>query len=180
MKKKLIIFGVVAIIILLIGTVFFNLPQRIGLVKSPVEKLLAARLDEQAAVTMLQELKAAGVNTQGLSIYVIPYRNSNENLAVAVLDASKGFNLRNFGDEGAVTKYLEMLASLDKGGKYDIKRVAVDYKNEQGQSLLTLTAPTDTITRYASGTISREQFLNNLEGQVNFVEVAKILAGEVR
>ena len=61
-----------------------------------------------------------------------------------------------------------------------IKRVAVDYKNEEGDSLLTLTAPSDTVVRYSDGAIDREQFLQELEGQVNFVEVARILSGELK
>ena len=180
MRKKLIILVIVLVIIIIIGIIFFNLPQRIGLVKSPAEKLLSSTPERKAATEMMEELKTAGVNTKGMDIYVIPYKESNENLAIAVLDGSQGFDIRNFNREDAITEYLQLLAKLDEGGEYGIKRVAVDYRNEEGESLLTLTAPTDIISRYADSSISRKQFLQELEGQVNFVEVAKILAEEAR
>ena len=170
----------VLIVVGIAAAVFFNLPQRIGLTKSPAEKLLEQRLDRQAASEMMQDLQTAGVDTRGMEIYVIPYKDSDESLAVAVLDASQGFDIRNFSREDAITKYLALMAELDEGGKYGIKRVAVDYKNEEGDSLLTLTAPSDTVVRYSDGAIDREQFLQELEGQVNFVEVARILSGELK
>ena len=178
MKKKILLAILAVLIIAAIP--IFNLPQRFGLAKSPAEKLLEPRLNESIARTMKQELAAAGVNTQGMEIYVIPYKDSNENLAVVVLDSSQGFDINNFSQEDAITEYLEMLARLDEEGGYNVKRVAVDYKNENGKSLLKLTAPTDTINSYSDGSISRQQFLSELEGEVNFVEVAKLLSEELR
>ncbi len=177
MKK--IIFLVLIAIIVVFSVSFFNLPERIGLVKSPAEKLLEPALNERMATSMMEQLESTGINTRGMDIYVIPYKESDANLVVAVFDASQGFDIRNFSREDAITEYLELLAGLDEDGKYNIKRVAVDYKNEEGESLLTLTAPSDTITRYSEGSISRQQFLQELEGQVNFVEVAKLLTGEL-
>jgi len=68
----------------------------------------------------------------------------------------------------------------NKNGKHNIDRVAVDYRNEKGESLITLTSSSETIQKYKDGSISREAMLQELEGQVNFVEIAKILAEEVR
>jgi hypothetical protein len=169
----------VVLIIIIAAAVFFNLPQRIGLAKSPAEKLLEQRLDETAASQIMTGMRQAGIDTQGLEVYVIPYKDSDESLAVAVLDASKGFDIRDFARED-ITEYLTTMAELDENGDYNIRRVAVDYKGETGESLLTMTAPTDTVTDYSEGKIDREEFLDELEGQVNFVEVAKIFSGELQ
>lgn len=178
--KRLIGLGVLVVIAVIVGIVFFNLPQRIGLAETPTEKLLSATPDRETAAAMKAELASAGLNTQGMDIYVFPYKENDENVVIAVLDSSQGFDIRNLTGEDAITEYLGLLANLDKGGKYDIQRVAVDYKNDEGDSILVLTAPSATITRYTSGSISRQQFLQELEGQVNFVEVARTLTEELR
>ena len=95
-------------------------------------------------------------------------------------DAPAGFDFRSFNNERAITQYLEPLAKLDQNGKYDIKQVAANYKDKEGKSLVTFTAPTRSIMDFANGSISREQFLRDLEGQVNFVEVARTLAEAAR
>jgi hypothetical protein len=173
--KKYILLGLLAVIVVA-GVIFFNVPQRIGLAQSPAEKLLEQRLDHRAAGEMAQALQAAGVNTRGIEIYVIPYKDSDESLAVAVLDASLGFDIQSFSQEDNVTQYLTALA--EAGDKYGVKRVAVDYKNENGDSLLTMTAPADTVIGYSEGKVSQQQFLDDLEGKVNFIEVAKTLSGK--
>lgn len=173
--KKYILLGLLAVIIIA-AVIFFNVPQRVGLAKSPSEKLLEQRLDHQAAGAIMQQLQSAGVNTKGMTVYVIPYKDSNESLAVAVLDASKGFDINSFTQGDAITEYLTSLA--DAGNKYGVKRVAVDYKNENGDSLLTMTAPAATAIGYSKGTVSQQQFLQDLEGKVNYVEVAKQLTGK--
>jgi hypothetical protein len=170
--KKYILLGLLLVIIVA-GVIFFNVPQRIGLAKSPAEKLLEQRLDHRAADAITQELREAGVDTRGLTIYVIPYKDSDESLAVAVLDASQGFDINSFAYEDSITEYLSGLA--DAGEKYGVKRVAVDYKNENGDSLLTMTAPAETVVGYSEGSVSQQEFLEELEGKVNFVEVAKVI-----
>jgi len=61
-------------------------------------------------------------------------------------------------------------------GDYDIERIAIAYRDENSESLLTLTAPTETIIKFTDGSIDREEFLEEMEGQVNFVELAKKIA----
>jgi hypothetical protein len=170
--KKYILLGLLVLIIIG-GVIFLNVPQRIGLAKSPAEKLLEQRLDYQAAAAITQELEEAGISTRGLTIYVIPYKDSEESLAVAVLDTSQGFDINSFVYEDSITEYLSGLA--DAGEKYGIRRVAVDYKNENGDSLLTMTAPAKTVIGYSEGSLNQQQFLDDLEGKVNFTEVAKVL-----
>ena len=173
MRKRLIILLVIIAVIGGLAVWFFNVPQRVGLVKSPTEKLLSATPDREASTALLADLRAAGVNTQGMELYVFPLNDSEGSVAAVVLDASAGFDFRSLGSETGVTQHLTPLAKLGQNEEYDIKRVAVAYKDTGGKTLLTLTAPTEIIVKLADGSISLEQFLEDLEGEVNFAEVVK-------
>ena len=37
-RRRLVVFGILSVILIIVSIVFFNLPQRIGLVQSPTEK----------------------------------------------------------------------------------------------------------------------------------------------
>lgn len=175
---------IILLVIVILAIWFFNIPQKIGLAKAPEEKLLSATPDRAAAAAMMADIEAAGADTSGLDLYVFPMQAEEEgdeagNYAVAILDASEGFDIKNFSG-AALTDYLEKLAEADSQGDYDIERVAIAYRGEDGEMLMTFTAPTEAILNFADGATSQEQFLENLEGEVNFVEIAGILAGEVR
>ncbi|MFC1940251.1 hypothetical protein ACFLXO_06165, partial [Chloroflexota bacterium] len=179
-RRRLLTLVILLVILVIVASVFFNLPQRIGLVETPTEKLLSATPDREAAVAMMADLQATGADTRGMEIYIFPVKStedtpSNENVAVAILDASQGFDFRNFS-EADLMDYLNSLSSVGESGDYNIKRVAISYQYENGEPLMTLTAPTEIILKFANGTISREQFLEEMEGEVNFVEVAKKIA----
>ncbi|MFC1874122.1 hypothetical protein ACFLYX_02340 [Chloroflexota bacterium] len=178
--KKLIGLAVFVVIVIVVGVAFFNLPQRIGLVETPAEKLLSQTPDRETADELMSELRASGTDTTGMDLYILPIQGtkdnpSNGNVAVAILDASQGFDLRNLS-EAELMGYLETLSSVGQSGDYNIERVVVAYQDESGESLITLTAPTETILKFKNGVISREQFLKEMEGEVNFVEVAKKIA----
>lgn len=180
MRKKLIGLAVFVVIVIIVGFVFFNLPQRIGLVKTPTEKLISATPDREAAAAIMTDLQATGTNIQGFEVYIFPMISteenpSDDNVAVVIIDTGQGFDFGNFSEQDLMN-YMEKLSSVGESGDYNIERVAVAYRDESGESLLTLTAPTETILKFSSGSISREQFLKEMEGQVNFGEVAKRIA----
>ncbi|MFC1917636.1 hypothetical protein ACFLXH_03185 [Chloroflexota bacterium] len=180
MRKKLIFLAILVVIIIIIGFVFFNLPQRIGLVQTPTEKLISATPDREAAAAMMADLKVDGANTQGMELYVFPVigtedNPSDYNVAVVIIDAGQGFDFRNFSEQDLMN-YMNKLSSVGQNGEYNIERVAISYADESGDSLITLTASTDAILKFADGKISREQFLEEMEGEVNLTEVAKKIA----
>ncbi|MFC1961881.1 hypothetical protein ACFLWN_02405 [Chloroflexota bacterium] len=177
MLKKLIGLAVFVMIVIIIGFVFFNLPQRIGLVQAPTEKLISATPDRETAAAMIDDLKAAGTNTTGIELYIFPLKVdednlSDDNVAVVIIDAGQGFDFRNFNEQDLMN-HLEKLSSVGQSGGYNIERVAISYSDESGDSPITLTASTEAVLKFTNGTITREQFLEEMEGEVNVVEVAK-------
>ena len=61
MLKKLIGLAVFVVIVIIVGFVFFNLPQRIGLVKTPTEKLLSVTPDREAATAIMADLQLVDI-----------------------------------------------------------------------------------------------------------------------
>jgi hypothetical protein len=85
------------------------------------------------------------------------------------LDASKGFNFKS-GSRDPMVDYLNQFANSPAVKKYDLQRIAIEYKSPSGTSLLSMTAPVSAINNYAQGKITREQFLKQIDGQANWVE----------
>ena len=165
------------VIVIIVGFVSFNLPQRIGLVKTPTEKLLSVTPDREAATAIMADLQITGTDIKGFEVYIFSIigteeNPSDDNVALVIIDTGQGFDFRNFSEQDLMN-YMEKLSSVGESGDYNIERVVVAYRDENGESLLTLTAPTETILKFSSGSITREQFLKEMEGQVNFGEVAK-------
>ncbi|MFC1920254.1 hypothetical protein ACFLYQ_00840 [Chloroflexota bacterium] len=180
MRKKHIVLIVVLAVIVILAIWFFNIPQRIGLVQTPTEKLISATPDREAAAAMMADLKVAGANTAGMELYIFPVigtedNPSDDNVAVVIIDAGKGFDFRNFSEQDLMN-YMNKLSSVGQSGEYNIERVAISYADESGDSLITLTASTETILKFANGTATKEQFLEEMEGEVNLAEVAKKIA----
>ncbi|MFC2040332.1 hypothetical protein ACFLTW_04080 [Chloroflexota bacterium] len=177
MKKFLIGLAILLVVCVIIGFAFFNLPQRIGLVKSPTEKLFSSTPDREAAAAIMTDLKAAGTNTAGIELYIFPVKGdednpSDDNVAVVIIDTGQGFDFSNFSEQDLMN-YMEKVSSVGQNGEYNIERVAISYSDESGDSLITLTASTEAILKFANGATTREQFLEEMEGEVNIAEVAK-------
>lgn len=136
---------------------------------------LADEPDRQAAAALLAELEQAGVRTEGLSLYVLPFEGKDGNVALAVLDASQGFRFANSGQEDALIGLMARLATGQAAPQHDITRVAVEYRDAGGTSLLTLTASTEAISGFAAGELDREAFMETVDGRVDLTS----LAGEV-
>jgi hypothetical protein len=159
--------------LLIAGIFFFNVPQKIGIVASPGERLLSQTPDREAAASLKADLVKAGINTQGISLYVFPEKTSDQNVLLAVLDSSQGFYFNNYGSQDAISGYLKQLAELDKSGTYHIERIVLDYKDSDGESLVGLTAPVTAIRKFSQGTMSRQDFMEAIEGQVNVSKLAE-------
>jgi hypothetical protein len=148
-----------------------NVPERLGLRQPPAERLLSGEPDRQAAQQIMDELKASGLDTQGMWLYALPVEGQSYNVAYAVLDASAGFSFERTADGDGVLALLKRLAAADATGSHGIGRVAIDYRNSEGVRILTITAPTQTIRDFAEGRITREAFLQALEGDFDAEEL---------
>jgi hypothetical protein len=150
------------------AALYFQVPQKLGLIKSPAERLLSDSPDRETASALMEELAAAGFDLDGVEAYVLPLRDGTGSLAYVVLDASEGFAFPTNLDD-PITDSLEQLAMGNVATEFDIHRVGMEYKSITGESLLTLTASTQTISDYANGRLSREEFLKGIDGEVNWV-----------
>jgi hypothetical protein len=170
----LITLGIVVLILLVASIFIFNLPQRIGLVASPADRFISQTPDREAAVALKAELAKTGINTQGIGIYVLPERNSEQSVLLAVLDSSQGFSFTKVTGQDAITDYLKRLADLDKAGKYHIDQVVLDYRDSESTSLVSVTVPVAAIRQFSQGTMSRKDFMQAIEGQVNVAKLVEV------
>jgi hypothetical protein len=173
-KGCLITLGIVVLILVVASIFVFNLPQRIGLVASPAERFISQTPDREAAVALKAELAKTGISTQGIGIYVLPERNSDQSVLLAVLDSSQGFSFTRVTGQDAITDYLKRLADLDKAGKYRISQVVLDYRDSDSASLVTVTVPVAAVRQFSQGTMSRKDFMQAIEGQVNVAKLAEV------
>ena len=166
------------VILLVLAIVVFNLPQRIGIVQTPTERLLSSTPDREAAEALMADLQGLGIDTQGINLYVIPRKDSDNSILYAELDSSEGFNWETLGgSRSPIEDAMSLLAELDESGGYGIERIAVDYIDETGDSLAIVTAPTEAILGFENGTITRQQFMQAIEGKVELSTLAEEVLG---
>ena len=136
------------------------MPEKIGLVKSPAEKLYTQPNDAEKAAVVLDSLQEAGLNTQGVEVYVMPVAGTDHNTAFIVLDASKGFSFDNSGITDPIDDFIAVAAQAQLQG---INRAAVTYYDENGKELLTLTLPTADVVAYSQGKITDRQLMEQVD-----------------
>jgi hypothetical protein len=161
---------VVALVVLIAAAaaaLYWRVPQQLGILPS-AERAFADTPDRDAAAALNDDLTKAGIDTRGMEIYVLPFRDKPGSVAYIVLDSAQGFQFKS-GSSDPVVDYLKQMAQSQAVSQSGIQRIAIEYKDPKGVSLLSLTAATDTITAFANGTITRTEFLKKLDGQANWV-----------
>jgi hypothetical protein len=156
---KIILYLFVLIIVVGAG-LYFRVPQKIGLVKGPAEQLFTITPDREKAAVVMADLQAAGLNTQGVEVYVLPVSGTDDNVAMVVLDASKGFNFNSSGSADPVKDFLTVAAKAQQQG---INRAAVAYYDEKGKPLATATLPTDAVLAYSQGKLTDRQLMEKVD-----------------
>ena len=175
------VLGALLVLVLLgvgwLAAVHYRVPEKLGLRQAPVERLDTDAPDRQTAAALAADMTAAGMNLQGVSLTVLPYKDGSGNLAVAVLDAGDGFRFGGADASGAdaggdVTAYLEALAGGGDDNPYGIKRAALQYVDAEGNALISVTADATSIGQFARGEIDQETFLAAIEGEVDLTALA--------
>lgn len=161
--------ALMVVIVAIAAALYFRVPQQFGLFGTTPERILSTTPDREAAATLKDEAVKTGIDTRGMDFYVLPYKDKPGNVAYVTLDASKGFNFKS-GSRDPMVDYLNQFANSPAVKKYDLQRIAIEYKSPSGASLLSMTAPVAAINNYAQGKITREQFLKQIDGQANWVE----------
>lgn len=158
---------VVVVCVATVAVLYFRIPQQLGLFPS-AQRAFADTPDRAAATALRDELTNIGIDTKGMGIYVLPYREKPGSVAYITLDSAQGFKFKS-GSKDPITDYLMQMAQSESAKKYSIQRVAIEYKGTSGTSLISLTASTETLKAFANGAINRTEFLKKLDGQANWV-----------
>jgi hypothetical protein len=108
----------------------------------------------------MTNLQQAGLNTNGVEVYVVPVAGTNDNVAMVVLDASKGFDISKSKSSDPVKDFLKVMSAAQADG---VNRTGVAYIDEEGKQLVTATVPMDAVAAYAKGTMTTEQLMKKVD-----------------
>jgi hypothetical protein len=163
-KNKFSIGNILLLIFVLVilagAALYFRIPQKIGLIKSPADQLFTVTPDSEKAAVIMENLTAAGLKTNGVEVYVLPVAGTDHNVAMVVLDASKGFDISNYGGTDPVKDFLTVVSKAQQEG---INRAAVTYYDEQGRQLVAATVPTDAVLSYSQGKLTDSQLMEKVD-----------------
>jgi hypothetical protein len=173
---------VVLVVLLLVaalgGALALRVPAQLGIWPSG-ERLLAGTPDRPAAAAILAELKADGIDTTGLSLYVMPVEGQDGTLAYAVLDTSAGFTFPEATTSGRnpipdmIVRLAEGRAATDAG----VAAVAVEYRDPTGTPAGVLVARRAAIADFAAGRIDEAGVSQALHGTFNPAAALTVLGG---
>lgn len=151
------------------------LPERWGLRQSAAERLLGEP-DRQIADEIALELSSEGQSsTDGVYFYVLPIEGGQGRILYTIADASEGFEgiKAMAGSPDALVAYLVSLAESEAVKRAGISRLALDYRDETGAEFGVLTARTEDVLAFSRGAMSREAFMEVLDGRVNLEMLAE-------
>jgi hypothetical protein len=135
----------------------------VGILGPSAEELFAGSKDPVATEAVNRVLDTAGI--EGVEAMVIPIAGSEGQLAVFTVDAdaTAGGIATQAEAEIFLTDTLSQLARTNRENNLGIEHVAIDLLGDSGENLLAFTAPQSVVEAYAEGTISRRQFLSQVE-----------------
>ncbi|NOS67259.1 MAG: hypothetical protein HOO67_02745 [Candidatus Peribacteraceae bacterium] len=166
----------VLIVFLLSGiaaALVFRVPQRLGILPSATKRVFTQTPDRAGAKKVLAEARAAGLNTQGISLYVFPVGDGTKSIALATIDERKGFS---FGQTAGLDPMAHVMTKLMAGPtvtEIGVERVGVHYIGENGAQFGSFTASADSIRAVAAGRMTKEQFISAVDGDVNIPAMLK-------
>lgn len=159
--------GIFALSTLCLITAPFLL-QAAGLIGQPADVRYGAAPDVYSSEQIQTTLGEFSI--QGAKVYVIPEQGSNSKTAFIILNASDGFN--GFADiapentqSDVNNRVNEILAVLvDKNRQLDmhISRVAINYRDESGETFMNLTTSMQEVEDYLAGRMTYEEFYGDL------------------
>jgi hypothetical protein len=164
-RKKGFPFGKIILLIIVLAiaagaALYFRIPQKIGLIKPAAERLFTVTPDSEKAAAIMDNLVAAGMNTKGVEVYVLPVADSDDNVAMVILDVSKGFDFNNYYSADPVKDFLAIISKAAQDG---VNRAGVAYYDELGRQLVSATVPTDSVVAYSQGKITDSQLMAKVD-----------------
>jgi hypothetical protein len=148
------------------------------LFRSRAEELYSGAPDPFASRVVSQILLDAGI--AGARAIVIPIQDSAGQIAVVTLDQGEGFTGMGSASANEMTlmSVIQRMREDNRMQELGIERVTVDYRDENGQSLVAITASQTAIDMLAEGEISREQFMREVSigpGSFSYQEILELL-----
>lgn len=137
--------------------------RRLGIFGPTAEELYSGAPDPFASRVLNQMLSDIGLT--GASALVIPIQESEGQIAVISLDPEQGFDGTGSaaGNEQMFMSVIQRMREDNRMQMLGLERVAVDYRDESGQSLVTLTAAQSAVEALAQGEITQDEFLKEVE-----------------
>lgn len=160
----LIIFLVIALVLTTwVVIVHSGLLETLGLRQPAAERLFAPPPDREAADAMMGMLQQGGMDVQGVSIHVLPMAGKDSSVAILTMDASQGLDLEQMfgGDGGGMGDVFDP----DTLNDLNISRLAFDYVDDRGESIVTLTVPTQALE--SSDEMDEKEFLGAVMGRID-------------
>lgn len=154
---------IVLILTIWVVVVHSGLLEKLGLRQSVSERMFAGPPDKAAADTMMGMLQQGGMNMQGVSIHVLPMTGRDGSVALLTLDASQGLDLEQLFSDGGGR--LDEAFDSDTLDNLNISRLAFDYVDDRGKSIVTLTVPTEVLQ--SNNEVDENQFLREVMGRID-------------
>ncbi|NLG29225.1 MAG: hypothetical protein GX557_15045 [Chloroflexi bacterium] len=139
---------------------------KLGLKESVAERVLAGPPDRAASAAVMEMLAQSGMNTQGVDVWVLPMAGQSGSLAMVTLDASQGFDLQKMLNATGNGEDVGGLFNEDALEDLNVTRLAFDYVNSEGKSIVTLTAPVQAL-KEASESEDEHALVKALMGRVD-------------
>ncbi len=148
------------------------------LFRSRAEELYSGAPDPFASRVVSQILLDAGI--AGARAIVIPIQGSAGQIAVVTLDEGEGFTGMGSASANEMTmmSVIQRMREDNRMEHLGIERVTIDYRNENGQCLVAITASQTAIDMFAEGELSREQFMREVSigpGSFSYQEVLEFI-----
>ena len=151
------------VMLVLVGW-YFRWPTQLGLVESPGEALFEPSPDPYAAEAILVELADSGINVEGVSVYVLP-TEQGEMIAYVLAEEEDGFVWSGPTFDNAIEGLLMFTAAGEVAYELEIDRVAVDYRDPDGEQIAVMTAPVDALIAHARGEITQDELFEQMNGR---------------
>jgi hypothetical protein len=142
--------------------------------RADTEELLSGAPDPIASAAYQEVLDFSGLS--GTWVTVIPVKGTDEQLAYIVFDETAGFAGAGSieANELAFLSIVNGLAAANQAQDLNVGVVAVEYRDENGNSLFTFATPQEAVESFAAGESSQADLLAETE-----VDLASLL-GQAR
>jgi len=135
-----------------------SLLSKLGIFGMAASEVYELAPDPYASGQMSQAFEER--NIPGVSVYVIPQKSKATQGAFIILDASKGYTGLSplEGSDAVFVEILQDLVQRNRAENLRISHVTVDYRDENGDTVLAFTAQQEDVEAYADGVITQDEF----------------------